>query len=155
MPSSAAAEEPERRLAIRAKDVPNDLADVGLHRGDYALDESGKYTVVPTSGWEVERSANEVALRAIDRDVAQVWQLARSGHRSSLAYHLTARMFTVGTLAEAAGVSMLRVWWHLRPGPFARVPASVLERYAQAMKVAAGELRALPSAPARLVEDHD
>ena len=133
---------------MKVKDVPQDDAFAGYRRGDYALDESGRYTVVPSTGWEVERAANALALDAMDREVVSAWRLAREGRRSPLAYHMARCMLTPAVLAQAVGMGRLRVAWHLRPWPFARLSEAVLARYAHALDLPVAELRRLPDEPA-------
>ena len=136
---------------MRVKDVPQDDADTdGLRRGDYALDENGRYTVVATSGWEVERAANEIALLAVDREVERAWQSVRDGRRSPLAYYMAQAMLTPGVLAEGVGLWRLRVAWHLRPRGFAGLSDTLVERYAKALGLTAEQLRSLPPEPARM-----
>src|SRR4051794_5844096 len=121
---------------MRADEVPQDGAYLeGKKRGAYALGADGRYQVVATAGWEAETAATRVALEAADAQIRSAWQAARDGLRSPLAYHLAARQLTSALLAEYAGCWRLRVWWHLRPGPFARAPTTWLERYAKALRV--------------------
>ena len=133
---------------MRAEEVPQDGAYLeGKKRGAYALDSDGRYTVVATAGWEAETAATRIALEAADAQIRAAWQAVGDGARSPLWYHLAARQLTTALVAEYAGCSRVRVWWHCRPGPFAALSAEWLERYAKALRVPVEQLRALPEQP--------
>jgi hypothetical protein len=133
---------------MRADEVPQDGAYLeGKKRGAYAVDANGRYTVVATAGWEAETAATRVALEAADAQIRAAWDEVKRGLKSPLWYHLAARQLTAAQVAEYAGLSRLRVWWHLRPGAWAALPAAVLERYAKALRVPAEKLNGVPEQP--------
>lgn len=130
---------------MRAEEVPQDGAYLeGKKRGAYAVDANGKYTVVATAGWEAETAATRVALEAADAQIRAAWEDVRAGRRSPLWYHLAARQLTPALVAEYAGCSRLRVWWHCRGG---RLPAAWHERYAKALRVPPEKVGVLPEQP--------
>ncbi len=133
---------------MRTDEVPQDGAYLeGKKRGAYALDANGRYTVVATAGWEAETAATRMALEAADAQIQAAWADVRDGRKSPLWYHLAARQLNLALVAEYAGCSRLRVWWHCRPGPFASLGDAWLERYAKALRVPAERLRVLPEQP--------
>ena len=133
---------------MRTEEVPQDGAYLeGKKRGAYAVDANGRYTVVATAGWEAETAATRVALEAADAQIRAAFDEVKRGERSPLWYHLAARQLTPALVAEYAGLSRLRVWWHLRPGPWSSLSAELLERYAKALRIPAERLKALPEQP--------
>ena len=133
---------------MRADEVPQDGAYLeGKKRGAYALDANGRYTVVATAGWEAETAATRVALEAADAQIQGAWADVRAGRKSPLWYHLAARQLTATLVAEYAGTSRLRVWWHCRPRPFAGLSPQWLQRYAAALRVPVEQLQVLPEKP--------
>ncbi|HEX9625662.1 MAG TPA: hypothetical protein VGA00_01860, partial [Acidiferrobacterales bacterium] len=72
-----------------------------------------------------------------------------AGRVSPLAYHMVRCQMTPSLLAANAGISVLRVWWHLRPAAFARLPDGLLSRYADALATDIATLKQLPPAPGR------
>ena len=133
---------------MRAEEVPQDGAYLeGKKRGAYAVDANGRYTVVATAGWEAETAATRVALEVADAQIQAAWADVREGRKSPLWYHLAARQLTPALVAEYAGCSRLRVWWHCRPGSFAGLSAQWLERYAKALRVPVEQLRVVPEKP--------
>jgi len=133
---------------MRAEEVPQDGAYLeGKKRGAYAVDANGRYTVVATAGWEAETAATRVALEAADAQIRAAFDEVKRGAKSALWYHLAARQLTPAQVAEYAGLSRLRVWWHLRPGPWAKASRELVERYAKALRIPPERLRALPEQP--------
>lgn len=122
----------------------------GHRRACYALDEQGRYVVVGSVGWEVENVVNAQANDEVRAQIAAALTRARRGETSPLAYHMARRQMDIGMLASYSGFSRLRIRWHLRPRVFARLPATLLQRYADALHIPQDELRALPSG-----DDHD
>jgi hypothetical protein len=51
---------------------------------------------------------------------------------------------SVGLLAKYAETNRLKVWLHLRPGPFKRITPESLRRYAEAFGIPASELTSVP-----------
>jgi hypothetical protein len=133
---------------VKLEEVPQDGAYLeGKKRGAYALDANGRYTVVATAGWEAETAATRVALEHADAQIQAAWAEVRAGKKSPLWYHLAARQLTPALVAEYAGTSRIRVWWHCRPGPFGALPAGWLERYARALRLPVEQVRVLPEKP--------
>lgn len=130
---------------MKAKDVPQeDSILAGHQRACYAVDEHGRYTLVPSRGWEVEKIVNAVARADIAAAIAEARERARRGEASPLLYHMRRRQMTVALLAANTGFTRLRVRWHLRPAAFARLSAETLTRYAEALRLSVDELRRLP-----------
>lgn len=132
---------------MKTTDVPQErektiLAD--YQRACYAVDEQGRYVVVGSVGWEVEQVVNGQANDEVRAAIADALARARRGEVSPLAYHMARCQMDVGLLASYSGLSRLRIRWHLRPGPFARLPEKILARYAAAMRIPVDELRRLP-----------
>lgn len=123
---------------------------LGEHRrACYAVDEQGRYVVVPSKGWSVEAIVNAQANEEVNRAIAAAHARVTAGRASPLAYHMARCQMIPSLLAANAGVSVLRVYWHLRPKVFARLPDSVLRRYADALGTDIATLRRLPPAPGR------
>ena len=137
---------------MKTDEVPNDQGFAeNFRRGAYALDEQGRYTLVPTPGWEVETAATRAALEEQDRAIRAAFEAAGSGTRSPLAYHLARRLLTPALLAQYARVSRLRVAWHLRPFGFRRMPLWLAQRYCECLRLTLDELVKLPPAPESLL----
>ncbi len=136
---------------MKTKDVPQEESILAGHqRACYAQDENGRYVVVGSIGWEVEKIVNGQANDEVRAQIAQALAGARRGELSPLAYHMARRQMDLGLLASYTGFSRLRIRWHLRPKVFAGLPEKILQRYAEAMQLPLAELRALPAG-----DDHE
>lgn len=129
---------------MKVEEVPQDGCG-SVRKGMYALDDNGNYTLIESSGWQVEKTATRVAITQFDQELLRVFDRCRAGESAPLAFHMCTRRMDVATLADAAGIARWRVRRHLRPTAFARLPQRLLARYAQALQIpisALGELSA-------------
>jgi len=132
---------------MKTRDVPQQPENsmlAGYQRACYAIDENGRYVVVGSVGWEVENVVNAQANEEVRRQIAEALESARRGEVSPLVYHMARRQMDLGMLAAYSGFSRLRIRWHRRPRVFARLPDTILQRYATALKIPLAELRTLP-----------
>ena len=130
---------------MKKADVPQQESMLeGHQRACYALDEQGRYVVVGSIGWELEKIVNGQANEEVRQAIATALARVRAGKASPLAYHMARRQMDAAMLSAYSGVSRLRIRWHLRPGPFARLPEALLRRYAEALDLTTGELRSVP-----------
>jgi hypothetical protein len=135
---------------MKAKDVPQDnsVHYEGHQRACYATDETGRYGVVPSTGWETEVIVNSLALGDIRHTIEEARQRALKGETSALDYHRIRCQMTPAMLAAETGIWRWRIQRHLRPDVFARLSPDLLERYARAMRMRADELKRIPESAA-------
>ncbi len=119
----------------------------GHQKAAYALDEDGKYVVVPSRGYADEVVATTVALQAQDRLIQAAWERAHRGDASPLAYHLAVKQWTLGLAAAQLGLWRVRVWWHLKPKGFVRLSPALRRRYCQELDLTEAQLSTLPAVP--------
>ncbi len=138
---------------MKKDEVPQDESFLeGHQKAAYAVDEHGKYTVVPSRGYEPERVATSLALEAQDRDLRAAWERVKARRASPLAYHMTQRQLTPGMLAEYVGVSSLRVRWHLRPLGYRMMSIGMAMKYCSCLDIPIERFVTIPAAPEALVE---
>jgi hypothetical protein len=131
---------------MKTTDVPQEESILAGHqRACYALNEQGRYVVVGSVGWEVEKIVNAQANDEVRAQIVQALARARRGELCPLAYHMARRQMDIGLLAAYTGFSRLRLRWHLRPKVFAGLPDKILQRYADALQLPLAELRSLPA----------
>ena len=137
---------------MKDRDVPQDdgACYAGARRLTYAVGEDGRYKGVASSGWEAEIEANAVFIQADNERIAEAWGQVRAGTASPLAYYLALRQMDVALLSAEVGIMAWRVRRHLRPGPFGRLGAGLLERYSDALGVDVARLQKVPDAPEEL-----
>lgn len=112
----------------------------------YATDNNGDYTIVASSGWDVEEEATRQALTELERLAADAAARVLAGEMSPLYFHMYNRRMDLQVLAESTGLFKWRIRRHFRPQLFARLSARMLARYADALGISAGDLGRLPSA---------
>ncbi|MGH8541499.1 MAG: hypothetical protein ACRETW_13480 [Stenotrophobium sp.] len=111
----------------------------------YALDASGNYTTVASSGWKMEENVTRDAVDEYQRLADEALIRARAGRASPLEYHMYALRMDIPMLAETARTWQWRVRRHLRPAIFARLDDRWLRRYADALGLSVEQLRNLPA----------
>ncbi len=131
---------------MKTRDVPQDDSVLEHHRrACYAVDENGRYRVVPSRGWEVEKIVNQVAVGNIRRALEQTRQRALAGTASALEYHMQRCQMDVAMLAANTGLWRWRVRRHLKPDVFLRLNSGLLQCYANALRLDADALKRIPT----------
>lgn len=133
---------------MKATEVPQDDSVLeGLRRACYAEDGQGRYVVVPSRGWEVERIVNEHANNALREALTETHQAVAAGRLSTLAYHMARCQMDVPLLAANVGLFRWQVRRHLKPRIFAGLGSELIRRYATTLGVSPDELIRLPENP--------
>lgn len=110
----------------------------------YAVDASGNYTTVASSGWKIEETVTAAAVDEYRRLADEALTRARSGLAAPLEYHMYAQRMDVPMLAETSRTWQWRVRRHLRAAVFARLATNRLQRYADALGLTVEQLKRLP-----------
>jgi hypothetical protein len=124
-------------------DVP-DFTEGWLKKGNYALDDKGKYVMVPSKGWEVDDMVNKMAYDEYQDKVEETRKAVLAGLKSPLAYYMELRQMIPKFLGKTAGIATFRVKRHLRPEIFAKLKPDVLDSYAKALSITREELKIVP-----------
>ena len=131
---------------MKAKDVPQEEWISGHgRRACYAEDETGRYVVVPSKGWEVEKIVNDQAHAVVQQRLEEARRDVDEGKASPLKYHMENNMMDLSLLAAEAGFWKWQVKRHLKPGHFKALERGILERYAALFRISIEDLRKLPS----------
>jgi hypothetical protein len=130
---------------MKVSEVPQEITFYeGYKRACYALNEKGKYVLVPSSGWSAEEVVNGLAVADLEAKLEETRKKVACGLMSPLTYHMERRQMTPEILAKTAGIAGFRVKRHFRPEVFTRLKPSVLKRYAQALAITLQELKSVP-----------
>ena len=135
---------------MKVNEVPqDDVPDYseGIKKGNYALDDNGKYVMVPSKGWVVDEMINRMAYDEYKAKEEETRQAVLAGQKSPLAYYMELRQMTPEILGKTAGLAAFRVKRHLRPEIFTKLKPSVLEAYAKALAIMTKELITVPKNP--------
>lgn len=133
---------------MKQDEVPQDASPVfaGQRKAMYALDPQGRYTTVPSSGWQAEDTVTGAAVDEFRRLAAEARARVEAGQSSPLEFHMYDRRMDLPTLAQTARTWQWRVRRHLRPAIFARLSAARLQRYGDALGLSPAALTQLPPA---------
>jgi hypothetical protein len=131
---------------MKVNEVPQDRGMINDQRHEicYAVDESGRYVLAPSAGWEPKNLANGQAWERIRTQVVATLEKIRAGRLSPLAFHMVNNQMTSGLLAKYVGCSRWRVWRHLRPAGFGRLGQEMLARYADLFEIDVERLKTVP-----------
>ena len=131
---------------METKAVPQDPSPTyeGQRKLLYAVDEQGAYTGVHSAGWEAETFATLTAVAELDRLREESWTRALAGQTSALEFHMFDRRMELDTLAATTGIWKWRIKRHFDVQRFARLPESILQRYADAMGITVERLKHVP-----------
>lgn len=134
---------------MKTDEVPQEESMLeGHQRACYAVDASGRYVVVGSAGWEVEKVVNAQAVEEVRRAIDAAYERVRRGEASALAYHMACCQMDVGLLAANTGIWSLRVRRHLKPAVFAALKPALLARYADALGLTVEALCRVPDGAA-------
>lgn len=120
---------------------------MGLGKALYAVDETGKYALVRSAGWEAEEIVLTQAIEEYERLAGDAYLRAQQGLASPLEYHMYRRRMDLLVLSQSVGLFRWQVRRHLRPGAFSRLSVRVRERYAEVLGLSPTALDTLPPVP--------
>lgn len=131
---------------MKKKDVPQDfgMAD-GISEVCYAVDDDGKYVLVPSGGWEPKNITLKQAWEVLEERVSGVAKKVEAGELSPLAYYMVKNQMNVRLLSKYVNFSRWRVKRHLKPVVFKQLNLSVLLRYADLFGISVEQLCKMPA----------
>lgn len=130
---------------MQKNEVPQDEALLaGWNEVCYAVDESGRYVLAESAGWEPANIANIQAWDVIRSDVSAALARVRAGELSQLAYQMARHQMDAKLLSGYAGLFCWQVRRHMKPGPFNKLKPAQLARYAAIFKTSSAELTRIP-----------
>ena len=92
---------------MKVNEVPQDITFYeDVKRACYALDNEGKYIIIPSSGWSTEEVVNGLAVDELKNKLEETRKEVIQGLRSPLAYHMEQRQMTTAILAKTVGQSL-------------------------------------------------
>ena len=120
---------------MRERDVPQEgnATLAGHRKAVYAVGEDGRLKIVASRGWEVEEIVTRQAIDDLARLAREARERCRAGLTSPLEFHMYHARMDVALLSQTTGVWRWRIRRHFRPQVFARLPATLRQRYADAL----------------------
>jgi hypothetical protein len=116
----------------------------GNKKAIYATDENGEYTIIASSGWEVEEEVTRQALVELERLAREAHQEVRRAKRSTLYFHMYDRRMDLQTLSQSTGLFQWRIKRHFNPRIFKKLTPKILSRYGEALGLSMEALCTIP-----------
>lgn len=129
--------QPEMELPVQHSD--EGITD-GLKIVSYALNSKGEYELTPDFVWSPVNVVNHQAWREIEKKIAWSRKKVAAGQVSCLHYYMTANQMDSGLLAQYTRQPRWKVFLHLIPFIFNKLPAGTLKKYAQLFKISPDDL---------------
>ena len=129
---------------MNKNEVPQDegsLAKKNVHELCYAVDENGRYTAVPSSGWEPKTLALNESLKLIDERIAITKSAVLAGELSPIAYYMELHRMDMPLLASYVGIHRWFVKRHFQPRRFDKLSGKTLQKYADAFGITVAQLK--------------
>ena len=122
---------------MRETDVPQEgnATLAGQRKVVYARQDDGAIGCAASRGWEVEEIVTRQAVNEFLRLAEEARRDAERGTASPLAFHMYKGRMDLPLLAQTTGLWRWRIRRHFRPDIFARLPDSILQRYADALGI--------------------
>ena len=141
---------------MHKNEVPQDqgIAE-GLEEVAYAVDDNGRYVLVPSKGWEPKNISNYQAWELIAQQIATTRQQVLDNKISPLAYHMARNLMDLPLLAEYMGIMRWRVKRHMKPGVFKKLDQSTIEKYARLLKVTPEQLKDISLVDDPVIPGHE
>ena len=129
---------------MEKENVPQDNANVfegKLRVLMYATEKDGKYTKVPSVGWEPENVVLSQVWEDVNEKVEEVKKRVLAGELSPVAYYMEKQMMDVSIISQYTGFWKFNVKRHLKASNFAKLSEQQLEKYAVAFQITIEELK--------------
>lgn len=129
---------------MKKAEVPQD--DEGLLEGKlrevcYAVDESGNYITVLSTGWTPKNAALKQAWEEVNEKAEEIKRKVLGGKLSPVAYYMEKNIMNLKLLSQYTGISKWRIRKHLKPKVFSKLDDETLARYAKAFETSVALLK--------------
>jgi len=123
---------------MKKAEVPQDnegLLDGKLREVCYAVDESGNYVTVLSTGWTPKNAALKQAWAEVNEKVEEVKRKVLEGKLSPVAYYMEKNIMNLKLLSQYTGISKWRIRRHLKPKVFSKLDNETLAKYAKTFEI--------------------
>jgi len=129
---------------MKKAEVPQDnegLLDGKLREVCYAVDESGNYVTVLSTGWTPKNAALKQAWAEVNEKVEEVKRKVLEGKLSPVAYYMEKNIMNLKLLSQYTGISKWRIRRHLKSKVFSKLDNETLAKYAKIFEIPVASLR--------------
>ena len=132
---------------MKVEEVPQEKGMIEEGYGSeicYAVQGDGSYTLSSSAGWDPKNIVNDQAWQLIAAETMRAYGDVKAGKKSPIAFYQARHQMDLALLATYIGLPRWRVWRHLKPAVFAKLPIEMLQRYADLFGITISELQHLP-----------
>ena len=129
---------------MKKAEVPQDnegLLDGKLREVCYAVDESGNYITVLSTGWTPKNAALKQAWAEVNEKVEEVKRKVLEEKLSPVAYYMEKNIMNPKLLSQYTGIPKWRIRRHLKPKVFSKLDDETLAKYAKTFEIPVASLR--------------
>jgi hypothetical protein len=119
---------------MKDNEVPQDDANMleGKFREPcYAIDEYGKYTTVPSVGWDPKNVVMQDAWDVVHERIADIKKRVEAGELSPIAYYMEKQLMDLTVLSGYTGFFKWTIKRHLKMKNFIKLNDKKLQKYAE------------------------
>jgi hypothetical protein len=129
---------------MKKAEVPQDnegLLEGKLREVCYAVDESGNYVTVLSTGWTPKNAALKQAWQVVNERVEDVKRKVLEGKLSPLSYYMEKNIMNIKLLSQYTGIKKWRIRRHLKPKVFDKLRDETLAKYATAFDISVDSIK--------------
>jgi hypothetical protein len=129
---------------MKKAEVPQDnegLLEGKLREVCYAVDETGNYVTVLSTGWTPKNAALKQAWEEVSEKAEEVKRKVLEGKLSPVAYYMEKNIMNLKLLSQYTGIPKWRIRKHLKPKIFNNLDGETLAKYAKAFETPVAALK--------------
>ena len=118
---------------MKKAEVPQDnegLLEGKLREVCYAVDETGNYVTVLSTGWTPKNAALKQAWEEVNEKAEEVKRKVLEGKLSPVAYYMEKNIMNLKLVSQYTGIPKWRIRRHLKPKIFNTLNEETLGKYA-------------------------
>jgi hypothetical protein len=128
---------------MNKNDIPQDPSALDKFTKEvcYAVDESGKYVVGLSRGWQVKADALGITWEEAQERTATAHEKVKTGEASPILFYMELHLMDLPIVAAYTGFWQWTVKRHLKPEVFKKLSDKKLHKYAVIFDVSVEELK--------------
>jgi tRNA/tmRNA/rRNA uracil-C5-methylase (TrmA/RlmC/RlmD family) len=129
---------------MKKSEVPQDksnLESANFKELCYAVDDSGKYTTVNSSGWDPKTIALKNAIEEINERLENAKIKVLNHQTSPIEYYMELHKMDINILKSYVGLFTWQVKRHFKPKNFNKLSDKILQKYANVFDISIEQLK--------------
>ncbi len=129
---------------MKKSEVPQDdssLKSKNINEVCYAVDESGNYIQVASTGWSPKTTVLNETLALLQERIDEAKKLVKEGKKSPILYFMELNKMDIALLASYTGFWKITIQRHFKPSVFKKLSDRKLQKYAHVFGIDINELK--------------